>query len=39
VLGIVVFVVAAAIGMVSVRLRAWRVHLMGVLISPLMVGW
>ena len=39
VLGIVVFVVAAAIGMVPVRLRARRVHLMGVLIGPLMFGW
>ncbi|TYL37034.1 hypothetical protein CV102_18615 [Natronococcus pandeyae] len=37
-LGIVVFVVAAAIGMVPVRLRARRVHLMGVLIGPLIVG-
>ncbi|WP_306057964.1 tripartite tricarboxylate transporter permease [Natronococcus wangiae] len=36
VLGIVVFVVAAAIGTVPVRLRARRVHLMGVLIGPLM---
>ncbi|OIB57933.1 tripartite tricarboxylate transporter permease [Natrialba sp. SSL1] len=37
-LGIVVFVVATAIGMVPVRLRARRVHLMGVLIGPLIVG-
>ncbi|EMA45738.1 tripartite tricarboxylate transporter permease [Halobiforma nitratireducens] len=37
-LGIVVFVVAAAIGMVPVRLRARRVHLMGVLIGPLILG-
>lgn len=37
-LGILVFVVAAAIGMVPVRLRARRVHLMGVLIGPLMLG-
>jgi putative membrane protein len=36
--GIVVFAVAAAIGMVPVRLRARRVHLMGVLIGPLMFG-
>ncbi|MFP8954134.1 tripartite tricarboxylate transporter permease [Natrialbaceae archaeon A-arb3/5] len=36
--GIVVFVVAAAVGMVPVRLRARRVHLMGVLIGPLMFG-
>ncbi|MXV63723.1 hypothetical protein GS429_16985 [Natronorubrum sp. JWXQ-INN-674] len=35
-LGIVVFVVAAAIGMVPVRFRARRVHLMGVLIGPLL---
>jgi putative membrane protein len=38
VLGVVVFVVATAIGMVPVRLRARRVHLMGVLIGPLMFG-
>ncbi|ADD07072.1 DUF112 family protein [Natrialba magadii ATCC 43099] len=37
-LGIVVFVVAAAIGMVPVRLRARRVHLMGVLIGPLILS-
>ncbi|ELY99030.1 hypothetical protein C482_10751 [Natrialba chahannaoensis JCM 10990] len=37
-LGIVVFGVAAAIGMVPVRLRARRVHLMGVLIGPLILG-
>ncbi|AFZ71507.1 tripartite tricarboxylate transporter permease [Natronobacterium gregoryi] len=37
-LGIVIFVVAAAIGMVPVRLRARRVHLMGVLIGPLILG-
>ncbi|NGM70960.1 hypothetical protein G6M89_18450 [Natronolimnobius sp. AArcel1] len=37
-LGIGIFVVAAAIGMVPVRLRARRVHLMGVLIGPLMFG-
>ncbi|WP_255190727.1 tripartite tricarboxylate transporter permease [Natronobeatus ordinarius] len=36
--GVVVFVVAAAIGMVPVRYRARRVHLMGVLIGPLMIG-
>ncbi|WP_436343295.1 tripartite tricarboxylate transporter permease [Natronorubrum sp. FCH18a] len=35
--GIVVFAVAAAIGMVPVRLRARRVHLMGVLIGPLLL--
>ena len=33
--GIVVFAVAAAIGMVPIRLRARRVNLMGVLIGPL----
>ncbi|SDQ92175.1 tripartite tricarboxylate transporter permease [Natronobacterium texcoconense] len=38
VLGIAIFVVAAAIGMVPVRLRARRVHLMGVLIGPLILG-
>ncbi|AXR78163.1 tripartite tricarboxylate transporter permease [Natrarchaeobaculum sulfurireducens] len=37
-LGIVVFVAATAVGMVPVRLRARRVHLMGVLIGPLMLG-
>ena len=37
-LGIVVFAAAAAVGMVPVRLRARRVHLMGVLIGPLMLG-
>ncbi|ELY86513.1 hypothetical protein C483_18925 [Natrialba hulunbeirensis JCM 10989] len=37
-LGIVVFGVAAAIGMVPVRLRARRVHLMGVLIGPLILS-
>ncbi|WP_255170873.1 tripartite tricarboxylate transporter permease [Natrononativus amylolyticus] len=37
-LGIVVFAVAAAVGMVPVRLRARRVHLMGVLIGPLLFG-
>ncbi|AGB37440.1 tripartite tricarboxylate transporter permease [Natronococcus occultus] len=36
--GVGVFVAAAAIGMVPVRLRARRVHLMGVLIGPLMLG-
>ncbi|WP_265111522.1 tripartite tricarboxylate transporter permease [Halosolutus halophilus] len=38
ILGIVVFVVATAIGMVPIRLRARRVHLMGVLIGPLLLG-
>ncbi|OVE86244.1 tripartite tricarboxylate transporter permease [Natronolimnobius baerhuensis] len=38
VIGIAIFAVAAAIGMVPVRLRARRVHLMGVLIGPLMLG-
>ena len=37
-LGIGIFLAAAAIGMVPVRLRARRVHLMGVLIGPLMLG-
>ena len=37
-IGIGVFVVASAIGMVPVRFRARRVHLMGVLIGPLMLG-
>ena len=36
--GIVIFLAAATIGMVPVRLRARRVHLMGVLIGPLMLG-
>ncbi|MFB1062956.1 tripartite tricarboxylate transporter permease [Natrinema sp. H-ect4] len=36
--GIVIFLVATAIGMVPVRLRCRRVHLMGVLIGPLMLG-
>lgn len=36
--GIGVFVVATAVGLVPVRLRARRVHLMGVLIGPLMLG-
>ncbi|KDE59458.1 integral membrane protein superfamily [Halostagnicola sp. A56] len=36
--GIGVFLVAAAVGLVPVRLRARRVHLMGVLIGPLMLG-
>ncbi|THE64174.1 hypothetical protein D8Y22_13995 [Salinadaptatus halalkaliphilus] len=35
-IGIVIFLVAAAVGMVPVRLRARRVHLMGVLIGPLL---
>ncbi|WP_137289989.1 tripartite tricarboxylate transporter permease [Natronorubrum halophilum] len=37
--GIVVFVVAAGVGMVPVRLRARRVHLMGVLIGPLLYSF
>ncbi|MCU4924815.1 tripartite tricarboxylate transporter permease [Halobacteria archaeon AArc-dxtr1] len=37
-LGVFVFIVAAAIGMVPVRFRARRVHLMGVLIGPLMLS-
>ncbi|MDQ2049104.1 tripartite tricarboxylate transporter permease [Natronolimnohabitans sp. A-GB9] len=37
--GIVVFAVAAAIGMVPVRFRARRVHLMGVLIGPILIGF
>lgn len=37
-LGVVVFVVAAAVGMVPVRFRSRRVTLMGVLIGPLMLG-
>ncbi|MHC3439491.1 tripartite tricarboxylate transporter permease [Natrialbaceae archaeon A-gly3] len=36
--GIAVFAVAAAVGMVPIRLRARRVSLMGVLIGPLMLG-
>ncbi len=38
VVGVGVFLVAAAIGMVPVRLRARRIHLMGVLIGPIMLG-
>ncbi|WP_049925088.1 tripartite tricarboxylate transporter permease [Halopiger goleimassiliensis] len=38
VVGIVVFLVAAVVGLVPVRLRARRVHLMGVLIGPLILG-
>lgn len=37
-LGVLVFGVASAIGLVPVRLRARRVHLMGVLIGPLVLG-
>ncbi|QSW98587.1 tripartite tricarboxylate transporter permease [Haloterrigena alkaliphila] len=37
-LGIAVLAVAAGIGMVPVRFRARRVHLMGVLMGPLIVG-
>ena len=37
-IGVGVFAVAAAIGMVPGRLRARRVHLMGVLIGPLILG-
>ncbi|WP_254765102.1 tripartite tricarboxylate transporter permease [Natrinema marinum] len=36
--GIAIFVAATAVGMVPVRLHARRVHLMGVLIGPLMLG-
>ncbi|ELY43416.1 tripartite tricarboxylate transporter permease [Natronorubrum sulfidifaciens] len=39
VVGIGVFCLAAAIGMVPVRFRARRVHLMGVLIGPLLIGF
>ncbi|SDK25653.1 tripartite tricarboxylate transporter permease [Natronorubrum texcoconense] len=35
--GILVFAVAAAVGMVPIRFRARRVHLMGVLIGPLLL--
>ncbi|WP_408959037.1 tripartite tricarboxylate transporter permease [Natrinema sp. 74] len=38
IVGIGIFVAATAIGLVPVRLRARRVHLMGVLIGPLMLG-
>ncbi|WP_339103957.1 tripartite tricarboxylate transporter permease [Haloterrigena salinisoli] len=37
-IGIGVFAVATGIGMVPIRFRARRVHLMGVLIGPLLVG-
>ena len=36
--GIGVFAVATGIGLVPIRVRARRVHLMGVLIGPLLVG-
>ncbi len=36
--GIGIFAVATAIGLVPVRVRCRRVHLMGVLIGPLMLG-
>ncbi|WP_049923329.1 tripartite tricarboxylate transporter permease [Halopiger djelfimassiliensis] len=36
--GVVVFGVATAIGLVPLRLRCRRVHLMGVLIGPLLLG-
>ncbi|ADB60406.1 protein of unknown function DUF112 transmembrane [Haloterrigena turkmenica DSM 5511] len=36
--GIGVFAVATAIGLVPIRVRARRVHLMGVLIGPLLIG-
>ncbi|QCS42843.1 tripartite tricarboxylate transporter permease [Natrinema versiforme] len=37
-LGVAIFAAATAIGLVPVRLRCRRVHLMGVLIGPLMLG-
>ncbi|SFC33596.1 putative membrane protein [Halobiforma haloterrestris] len=37
-MGVAVFAAAAVVGMVPVRLRARRVHLMGVLIGPLLFG-
>ncbi len=36
--GIAVFVVATVIGLVPVRCGAYRVHLMGVLIGPIIIG-
>ncbi|ESS06044.1 MAG: hypothetical protein A07HB70_01591 [uncultured archaeon A07HB70] len=36
--GVVVYVVAGAVGLVPVRLGARRVHLMGALLGPLAVG-
>ena len=38
VVGIAIFFAGAAVGLVPVRLRARRVHLMGVLIGPLLLG-
>jgi len=38
-IGIVVFVVATLIGFVPVRLHAYRVHLMGVLMGPIIFGF
>ncbi|MGQ3414064.1 tripartite tricarboxylate transporter permease [Natrinema sp. LN54] len=37
-LGVAIFAAATVIGLVPVRLRCRRVHLMGVLIGPLMLG-
>lgn len=37
-LGIVVYLVSAAIGLVPIRIGGRRVHLMGVLIGPMLVG-
>ncbi|WP_254529285.1 tripartite tricarboxylate transporter permease [Natrinema gelatinilyticum] len=37
-IGIAIFVAATAVGLVPARLHARRVHLMGVLIGPLIVG-
>lgn len=36
--GIAIFVAATVVGMVPIRLGCRRVHLMGVLIGPLLVG-
>lgn len=38
-IGVVVFFAAIIIGFIPVRLGAKRVHLMGVLMGPIMVGW
>lgn len=37
--GVAVFLVAGLLGLLPPRFRARRVHLMGVLMVPLMVGW
>ena len=38
ILGVLVYIISAAIGLVPVRIGGRRVHLMGVLIGPIMIG-